>query len=311
MFKRIALVLAAAVTAVTAAGGLAQAAASYQPEFTNAATNPVAGYLVQYTKPDQRGFNEVTTSIGDTYSNSSALSLLPADANHGIGTELCDPSTGAAIQVGVVNNGNAVGSADTYNVEWAAGYLSSVLSPPKTGVAYSESDPCLNGVLGDKFLTSPAGPQLLIASIPVQDNVNVSIARVGGHWVVSANVRGGPVSFNGGLQARTASTSFYFNQHFNEAAFGAEANPGQSLQPLADGAVAVGAQAHMRAIYGTVVQHGHQGGAPTLDAFPSAFGKVIFVSSTLNGDPGGTVYAAPTLLHNDAFEAHEGQTNLG
>jgi hypothetical protein len=305
MLKRITLAAAAALAAVTAAGGLAQAGAPYPQEYSNAATNPVAGYLVQYTRPDQRGFNEVTASIGNTYSNPVALGNLPADVNHGIGTELCDPASGNAIQVGVVNNGN-----DTYNVDWAAGNLGTVLSPPAgPGFAYSESDPCLNGVLGNKF--AGTGPKTLIASIPVQDSVNVSIARVHGTWVVSANVRSAPVPFLGGFQARTAQTTFHYADHFNEAAFGAEANPGQSLQPLADGAVAVGAMAHMRAVYGTVVQHGHQGGAPTLDAFPSAFGKVIFVSSTLNGNPGGTLYAAPTLLHNDAFEAHEGQTNAG
>lgn len=330
--KRLAAISAAAVAGVLAASMSANASGITGTEYTNAHTNPVAGYVVQ-----GGNLTYLNSYIGSN--NSHSLAALPTGTDNGVGVEACNSATGQAIQVGVQYMGNGM-----MNVDFATGYLSrdgGGAALPLTDAA-SNGDWCENGVLSNFDLTGPthesvqfntAGgsvataststskgiPATLIASVPIQDTVQVQLSYDAGsgpgirhdshhrgQWLVTAQIVPYPASTgidqdtNGhGYTQYSAWVTSHFGS-FNEAGFGTEANFAQALTPLGTSATYLGSFAHMR------TEYNNQGNAYT---FESAPGDVLSVDSTSNGDSpgsGGVLYIAPSGVAKDAFSLLEG-----
>lgn len=330
--------VASALLMAGASAGLANANTVAGTEYTNAKANPVAGYEVQASPGTPVTY--INTYLGDGFSN--ALANLPAGTSNGFGAEVCNSSTGNAIQVGVTYNGN-----DTMNVDFATGSLGKDEGGTPLLAAQSNRDHCQNGVLGNFDLTGPthgnlltsdggtpavpsqAGPPpvagkpaVLMSGIPTSDTVDVQLAydndgsgvnykHARGHkgqWLVTAQIV--PYAASSGHDQSTAGYGYtmetawvsHLAGNYNEAGFGTEANFAQALTPLSASQTYIGSMAHMR------VEYSERGAAYTLGTLPGG-SDLLSVDSTSNGDSpaaGGTTYIAPDAIVRDGFGIYEG-----
>lgn len=299
--KRLAGAIAVAGAVLVTSGTAALASGVSGTEYTNASVNPVSGYQVNNGSPAGHKVTQVSSYIGSN--NSHALAALPLGTSNGMGIQVCNPSTGDAIQLGIIHSGT-----NLMNVVYAAGTLTA---------STSNADPCQDGALA-RF-TPAVGPVTLMAGVPINDTVNVQLTYDSGRardfrgdlahigdWLAQGQVVGNGefTTFSGG---HTLFTRWVFgsasHNRYTVASFGTEANSASHLTPLSSNSVFLGAEAHMRQEYNS-----DGGNDYTMMNLP-AFSQLLRVDSTSNGDApqdGGVTYIRPSSLLNDAFNVFEG-----
>lgn len=290
----------AALAAITAAAGTAHAA-SGPVSYTPAGAHSISGYYA-HALNNGVNFTHITSYVGSngthTIEQLPVSTLSPVAIKGAAGIALCNQQTGAAAQVGIVNDGD--------------GTVSVVAATGGFQAPANNDDLCQGGIVNPLGTNSGGSSfRVLKTGLPDDNTVSLDILYDNAHAFTYRGHRfsAGTIVFSAtdlsapGVSYTASVLEFHHGLVFNEGDAGAVADTQASIPltgtpPLADG------DANLLERFAHVALNGNQVNGP--EVFGSIQNTAAWTAFPVASKASNHVYLAPSVFKSDHFSEFVG-----